>query len=103
MVLVLFAAMRYIDCSLTSSHYAIRVEDKLAYIESQNQVLRQPGSSKSQNSRFQEGYSISIKVLIGFYIHAALLIPNDTYSPSFFPFYSMLKYLKISYCQYKSL
>ncbi|GJU24204.1 AAA+ ATPase domain-containing protein [Tanacetum coccineum] len=63
MVLVLFAAMRYIDCSLTSSHYAIRLEDKLADIESQNRVLRQPGSSKSQNSRFQEGYSISIKDL----------------------------------------
>ncbi|GJZ47501.1 hypothetical protein Tco_0601333 [Tanacetum coccineum] len=49
--------------SLTRSHHAIRLEDKLAVIESQNQVLHQPGSSKSQNSKFQEGYWISIKVL----------------------------------------
>ncbi|GJS68479.1 putative reverse transcriptase domain-containing protein [Tanacetum coccineum] len=48
---------------LTRSHHAIRLEDKLAVIESQNQVLHQPGLSKSQNSKFQEGYWISIKVL----------------------------------------
>ncbi|KAI3806052.1 hypothetical protein L1987_21943 [Smallanthus sonchifolius] len=38
-----------------------RLEDKLADIESQNQVLRQPGLSKLQKNKFEEGHSRSIK------------------------------------------
>ncbi|KAK9067567.1 hypothetical protein SSX86_011678 [Deinandra increscens subsp. villosa] len=38
-----------------------RLEDKLADIESQNQVLHQPGSSKLHKNKFEEGHSRSIK------------------------------------------